>query len=715
MQLASGSEFGKYRIISELGRGGMGVVYLAEDQSLGRRIALKVLDRTLTLEMDFEHRFRQEAKIVAALNHPNIMSIHALEKAGDTLAIDMPYIEGGSLAKAMLRERITVPMALHCTRDILLALACCHEEDIVHCDVKPDNILLGRDGKALLSDFGLARLKAEFQQMAISRSSSSGIFLGTPRYAPPESWDGQPPTPAWDVYSLGMVLFEALTGRVAYEADTPLALMKQMLQQPLPDIRESVPGISEALSDTLEGMLAKAPENRFATAGEVLERFKDIPELDHEAGLSLEVAVRRTPKKASRPRPAMPVSLRRRLAWGVSSGMAIAAVAMSALGGWFYFGLDSRSRGNVEPATAVDTPPAASSTVPYRVFDTYAPEDQTTWVHHWLMMRGERSGEWDILAAHDTHVWFLHALSAGADTLEITGHWARYSDPTARAFEYGTVQGSARWLDPDREMAVKLVFRNDLNATEQACNYLARVAQTAVSDAAVMRQMETNNYFQPILYSELVPRHQPWVDSVEGLFLSRTEPVVKIPQCKASAAKPQIDGELTAQEWPPLPVEHLEEAGALNANNGGTADRLRLLYDTDHLYLALEIGDRVADPVITLALIDQFSVPAQRAPQWSARFQGGKLLDHKRTVLDRDSTWNCEWQSAFRQVQGGWNVEIDIPFLNVLHKAQPQAGTRWRLLCSVEAGGSSSNPASIQWGNQDATPVSGSIIAVFGG
>lgn len=161
------------------------MVYLAEDVTLGREIALKVLDRSLTVDGGFEERFRQEARTIANLKHPGIIRIHSLEKIGDgpdaTPAIDMEYVDGGSLENT----RYTLPQLLRYVHDSLDALACCHASGIVHRDVKPSNILLATEGRAVLSDFGLAKLLADHHTTSVLSTSSAGLFVGTPRYAPP--------------------------------------------------------------------------------------------------------------------------------------------------------------------------------------------------------------------------------------------------------------------------------------------------------------------------------------------------------------------------------------------------------------------------------------------------------------------------------------------------------------------------------------------------
>ncbi|MBI3176596.1 MAG: serine/threonine protein kinase, partial [Chloroflexi bacterium] len=253
--LGPGATFGKYRILRVVGRGGMGLVYLAEDQDLCRQIALKVLHRGFAADEDFIHRFRQEARTIAGLKHPNIVPVHALDLIGDDLAIAMDFIEGGTLAGS----KLSLQEALRYLGDILEALAWCHDKGIVHRDVKPNNILISPLGNALLSDFGLAKLLADFHASSVVTWASSGLFVGTPMYAPPEAWEGAEPTAAWDLYSVGTVLFEAIAGRLPYDAQTPLALIKQMIERPAPRLAELAPDISPELGELVDGLLRPDP------------------------------------------------------------------------------------------------------------------------------------------------------------------------------------------------------------------------------------------------------------------------------------------------------------------------------------------------------------------------------------------------------------------------------------------------------------------------
>lgn len=264
---------GKYRLIRELGRGGMGVVYLAVDTSLGREVALKALHPALTVDMPFLLRFREEAKAIAAVTHPNIVRIHAFDCIDGQYVIDMEYVPKGSMAKYMTTP-LAPPMAVHVIRQVLLGLAACHARGIIHRDIKPSNLLLAEDERVLVGDFGLAKLFSSEESSVVV--SSSGLFLGTPRYAAPEAWNGDPPCAAWDVYACGVVLYEALAGMPPFDGRTPLQLAQQMATCQFMPIDAIITDISPRLAQFLHTLLERDAARRPRDAGEALALMREL-------------------------------------------------------------------------------------------------------------------------------------------------------------------------------------------------------------------------------------------------------------------------------------------------------------------------------------------------------------------------------------------------------------------------------------------------------
>jgi ELWxxDGT repeat protein len=269
------TRIGKYRLIQELGRGGMGVVYLAEDTRLERQIALKVLHPFLSMDAEFVRRFTSEARAIAALAHKGIVRIHAFEEVDGSHLIDMEYVEGGSLDRHLCDGPLSPVLGLGIALRVFEALAACHARGIIHRDVKPSNILLADDGRVLLSDFGLARSCA----VAAASTATSSSFIGTPKYAAPETWEKNSATPAGDVYSAGLVLLELLAGKTPYDGDSPLEIMRKVITGPRTDSRAYLPKASDALVDLIDAMLSPDPTGRPANATIALKHLKETHEI----------------------------------------------------------------------------------------------------------------------------------------------------------------------------------------------------------------------------------------------------------------------------------------------------------------------------------------------------------------------------------------------------------------------------------------------------
>jgi eukaryotic-like serine/threonine-protein kinase len=253
----------RYVIERKLGSGGMADVYLAEDQELGRRVALKLLDDRHASDEQFVERFRREAQSAAGLNHPSIVSIFDRGYAEGTYYIAMEYLDGRTLKELLVKNGPTpVPIAIDYARQILGALAFAHRNGIVHRDIKPHNIVVGGDGRLKVTDFGIARSGA-------SQMTEAGSIVGTAQYLSPEQARGAPVDPRSDIYSLGVVLYEMLTGKVPFSGDTPVEIaMKHLSQVPEPP-SELHDGIPHDLDAIVMRALAKDPEQRYATAEEM--------------------------------------------------------------------------------------------------------------------------------------------------------------------------------------------------------------------------------------------------------------------------------------------------------------------------------------------------------------------------------------------------------------------------------------------------------------
>jgi beta-lactam-binding protein with PASTA domain/predicted Ser/Thr protein kinase len=254
---------GRYRIVRKLGTGGMANVYLAEDEVLGRRVAIKILDDRHAGDDQFVERFRREAKNAASLSHPNIVSIYDRGEAEGTYYIAMEYLDGRSLKELIVaRGPAPVNVAIDYARQILAAIRFAHRHGIVHRDIKPHNVLVDAEGRLKVTDFGIARAGA-------SQMTEAGSIIGTAQYLSPEQAKGAPVDQTSDLYSVGVVLYELLTGVVPFSGDTPVEIaMKHLSSTPEPPSvkRAEIP---RDLDMVVLRALAKDPADRYQTAEEM--------------------------------------------------------------------------------------------------------------------------------------------------------------------------------------------------------------------------------------------------------------------------------------------------------------------------------------------------------------------------------------------------------------------------------------------------------------
>lgn len=262
MEDLTGKQFGPYQIVAPLGEGGMAAVYKAYQPAMERYVALKVLPRQMANSQEFIARFKREARLLAQLQHPHILSVFDNGESDGYTYIVMPFISTGTLSDLMKMRRLEMPEIFRIAGQIGDALAYAHARGMVHRDIKPSNVLIDERGNCLLTDFGLARMVE-----ATSKLTSSGAIMGTPAYMSPEQGTGVSNIDGRsDIYSLGVILYEMVTGQIPYSAETPIAIVFKHIQDPLPPPRKFVPDLSETLELILLKSLAKGPEDRYQTA-----------------------------------------------------------------------------------------------------------------------------------------------------------------------------------------------------------------------------------------------------------------------------------------------------------------------------------------------------------------------------------------------------------------------------------------------------------------
>ena len=257
-----GKRMGPYTVTERIGDGGMAIVYKAYQESLNRYVALKVLRDELARDQQFVARFRQEALGAANLDHPNIVHVYDAGAANGKYYIAMSYVDGGDLKGLIHQGAIEPDRAIAITIQLAEALDHAHKQGLIHRDVKPSNVLMTRDGRPLLTDFGIAKALYESRQL-----TRTGTSIGTPEYMAPEQAQGLPPDGRTDIYALGVVLYEMLAAKVPFCTDTPVATMYMHVHEPPPSLRQVQGAVPQWLEDVVCKALAKNPDDRYATAG----------------------------------------------------------------------------------------------------------------------------------------------------------------------------------------------------------------------------------------------------------------------------------------------------------------------------------------------------------------------------------------------------------------------------------------------------------------
>ena len=287
-----GTMLGPYEIQAKLGEGGMGEVYKARDTRLDRTVAIKILPAELSADPDRRVRFEREAKTIASLNHPHICTLHDVGQHGDSIYLVMEHLAGETLADRLLKGRLPLDQALGVATEIAGALAAAHRQGITHRDLKPGNVMLTKAGAKLL-DFGLAKLKGHGAEPAVGQLTSlptrtapltaEGTIVGTLQYMAPEQVEGKPADARTDLWALGTILYEMLTGKRAFEGTSAASLVAAILEHEPPPVASLQPLTPPALDRLVRRCLAKPPDDRPDTAHDVAEELRWLRESGGQA------------------------------------------------------------------------------------------------------------------------------------------------------------------------------------------------------------------------------------------------------------------------------------------------------------------------------------------------------------------------------------------------------------------------------------------------
>jgi serine/threonine protein kinase len=391
-----GRTVGTYRIVERIGEGGMGTVFRAVDGMLEREVALKAVRPDLASDPQMVERFRVEARAAARIQHPAIATIYSFFQDGDELFLAMEYVAGESLAQLLRREgALAWPRAVALFRSALEGIAYVHRLGIVHRDLKPDNLMLTSGGAVKVMDFGIARVAGN------TRLTRTGLLLGTLRYMPPEQINGEETDHRSDIYALGIVLYQLLTGRVPFSADNDYALLRAQLQDPPQPPASLVPEIPDWLDQAVLRALAKDPAQRFQSAEEFLAALAPalafapeavtrprISPLSAGAGAGIATPTLPTVKKASAETLASPVTATRAPASGTYGdllppsrrfprwallALPLGLLAVAGLSLWLLLG---RAPAPVPDLASAPPPVTTTSTAPDPAFPETKPEPE---------------------------------------------------------------------------------------------------------------------------------------------------------------------------------------------------------------------------------------------------------------------------------------------------------------------------------------------------
>jgi serine/threonine-protein kinase len=280
-----GQMLDQYRLVEQVGRGGMATVYRAVDTRTKREVAIKVLSPSIGTDKRFVRRFRREATLVSRLKHPNIVPVVGYGECRGYVYLAMPFVEGETLQERMNRGPLTEPEATRWVGQLASALEFAHRRGVIHRDVKPSNVMIDKGGNALLMDFGLARM------VESSNTLTGSMLVGTPAYVSPEQGQGRPVDARSDEYSLGIILFQIATGHLPYEGETPMTTVLMHIQEPIPRPSRLNPGVPPALDAVIMKSLAKEPRGRFPSAAALGKAYLAALEGKPVAGVAMPSAL----------------------------------------------------------------------------------------------------------------------------------------------------------------------------------------------------------------------------------------------------------------------------------------------------------------------------------------------------------------------------------------------------------------------------------------
>lgn len=726
----------RYNILRELGRGGMGVVYLAEDTELGRQVAMKFLHPALSSDDEFVKRFRQEAQFVAGIVHPHIVHINNIARWEHRLAIDMEYVEGESLQQHMARDFVTPATALRIVREILHGLSACHSRGLVHCDIKPGNVLLNEHGSVKIADFGLARAYSACLEMAGGSRTTSGILYGTPAYTPPELWDGAKPTPASDLYSVGIVLYELLAGTVPHHGPTPLAIVRSILTEPLEPLSSRIPHLSVELSNLVEQLLSVEQRERPKSAEAVLEAISILPEYVVDTDETPTVGIFKPAK----------IYTQKRISWNVwaYAGAVIVLLIAGLCAIFLSEGPDSpdtvedsaASGGYTELSSEVveDESPSSErlhqadllaagdlsaeallsawkhpAAERWHVYEATALDHDFPGFNYWLVLLDGGGTFQQVVGYSRTGLLSIENISESKKDFVLEGGWADYRNPSGTRYREGTVSASGHQVAGDDGITFLLDFTDVTDNSNWSSTVTARPDDSARTDTRFLYDLQVSDAVLPLLYNELIPRRVPWALELEPDLSCMLDARLRAPFL-SETAEPTIDGRLDEPLWQSryLSADGFR-LGTIPARPKGTDAELEVRADNSTIYMGVRLTPNESkDFRLALAVVPMLEIPASQSPTYVVHIDSrGQIYESALWQGTRERAWTCDWTVGVRRDDGQTTFELAVP------NFAAGSDSYVRLNAAVTSGRGNSRQTVYQWGFPDTEDALHGILVSF--
>lgn len=703
----SSIESEKYQVIRELGRGGMGVVYLAEDRQLRRQVALKVLYDYLNRDRAFVERFQEEACSVSTLHHPNIVCVHGLERAGDTVAIDMEFVEGASLDQLV---SVTPHLAAGIARDVLGGLAACHQIGVVHRDIKPSNILLNQVGQAKITDFGLATAYANHIETTLPKGGSSGFYMGTPRYMPIQAWEGGNPEPFWDLYSFGVVLHELISGHPAFKGDNPIAVMRRQLVETLPRLDEINKGVSPEFARLVDTLLDSCRDGASElTAPSAMEFLRSTPEYQELKESDSAQTITLPARRPVANRPLSSADLARRwkalAAVGVLAAVALGTVAV-------YRTLPEPPPPEVPAAPDSSIPPQAVRRGPYSFFEITAINKDNLGVGSWMVESDENGQPKRITGFTALELWSIDVGPKGeGGRLTLQGSWGACLSTSNRISRHGALTGHLLWEPEAGRITVYAERTRAHDNVREEISLAGRMKDSTYDRAAFLNGLESNIALQGLLYRELIPRALPWAVDLEGKFPALANGRVIVPYSEHALT---LDGKLTEPLWTEARYNSLGRVGELAAQTATGEPRMIVRWTRDALYLGARVGGCGPATRLELGLLPALELSTIQSGRFFVSVGEGGLESARYVVNSREQPWSCDWEVAMTLLNGEARAELRIPLEFLVESARIEAGKRWRMNARMTTSATDGSRSTVvEWGTGEHEALEHGALLVF--